>query len=266
MCQLLAMNCKQPASIGFSFEGFRARGGLTDEHKDGWGIAFYRDQQAQVFLDESPAAESQLAEAIYNTNLRSKTIIAHIRKATVGQVKLNNCHPFRRNLWGNDWLFCHNGDLKGFNPFLDDEFLPQGDTDSELAFCYLLQQLKRHVPGGIGDTESLFQWLNHFCETIAAFGTFNIILSNGEWLYSYCSTNLAYVARTFPFSRVTLIDRHLSLDLNDHNSHEDQMIVIATKPLTENENWTLFQPGEARIFKDGELLLERHYAAIKNGA
>ncbi|PUA29607.1 MAG: hypothetical protein B0W54_03255 [Cellvibrio sp. 79] len=257
MCQLLGMSCKQPASIGFSFEGFRARGGLTDEHKDGWGIAYYRDQQAQVILDESPAAESHLAEAIQKNGLKSKTIIAHIRKATVGEVKLNNCHPFQRNLWGSDWLFCHNGDLKGFNPFLDDEFHPEGDTDSEQAFCYLLQQLKCHVPGGINDTTSLFQWLNHFSETIAAFGTFNIILSNGEWLYSYCSTHLSYVERKFPFSKVTLIDREISLDLSEHNSHDDQMIVIATKPLTANEDWKVFQRGEARLFKDGELHLER---------
>lgn len=257
MCQLLGMSCKQPTSIGFSFEGFRARGGLTDEHKDGWGIAFYRDQQAQVFLDEAPAAESRLAEAIYNTNLRSKTIIAHIRKATVGDVKLSNCHPFRRNLWGSDWLFCHNGDLKGFNPRLDGDFIPEGDTDSELAFCYLLQQLNHHLPQGISNASALFQWLNQFSKTVAAFGTFNIMLSNGEWLYTYCSTNLAYVERKFPFSRVTLIDRELSLDLGEHNNQQDQMIVIATKPLTLNENWTVFQPGEARLFKDGELYLEQ---------
>lgn len=257
MCQLLGMNCKRPASIGFSFEGFRARGGRTDEHTDGWGLAFYRNEQAQVFLDESPAAKSHLAAAIHKTDLKSKTIIAHIRKATMGEVKLSNCHPFQRQLWGQDWLFCHNGDLKGFKPLLDDEFQPEGNTDSELAFCYLLQQLKRHLPYGVTSTPALFQWLNHFSETVAAFGTFNIILTNGEWLYSYCSTNLAYVERKFPFSRITLIDCDLSLDLSDHHDREDQVIVIATKPLTANENWTLYRPGEARLFKDGELQLER---------
>lgn len=102
MCQLLGMSCKQPASIGFSFEGFRARGGLTDDHKDGWGFAFYRDQQAHIFLEDSPAAESQLAETIQKTAIKSNTIIAHIRKATVGEVKLTNCHPFHRNLWNRD--------------------------------------------------------------------------------------------------------------------------------------------------------------------
>ncbi|WP_331346111.1 class II glutamine amidotransferase [Cellvibrio sp. UBA7661] len=263
MCQLLGMSCKQPASIGFSFEGFRARGGLTDDHKDGWGLAFYRNQQAQVFLDESPAAESPLAESIQKTDIKSNTIIAHIRKATVGAVKPRNCHPFQRNLWQQDWLFCHNGDLKGFNPPLDDEFQPEGDTDSELAFCFLLQELKRHFPYGADSIDDLFQWLNHLSEIIAAFGTFNIILSNGEWMYTYCSTHLAYVQRQYPFTRVTLIDRELSLDLSQHNNHDDQMVVIATKPLTANEQWTLYQPGEARLFKQGEVYKESKIGNVK---
>jgi uncharacterized protein (DUF486 family) len=41
MCQLLGMNCNVPTDICFSFSGFQARGGATDVHSDGWGIAFF---------------------------------------------------------------------------------------------------------------------------------------------------------------------------------------------------------------------------------
>ena len=41
MCQLLGMNCNVPTDICFSFTGFRKRGGDTDVHADGWGIAFF---------------------------------------------------------------------------------------------------------------------------------------------------------------------------------------------------------------------------------
>lgn len=41
MCQLLGMNCNVPTDICFSLAGFQARGGLTDVHRDGWGIAFF---------------------------------------------------------------------------------------------------------------------------------------------------------------------------------------------------------------------------------
>ncbi|MFM8005787.1 MAG: class II glutamine amidotransferase, partial [Dolichospermum sp.] len=51
MCQLLGMNCNVPTDICFSFEGFSARGGKTDEHSDGWGIAFFEGKGCRIFLD-----------------------------------------------------------------------------------------------------------------------------------------------------------------------------------------------------------------------
>ena len=41
MCQLLGMNCNAPTDVTFSFRGFAQRGGNTDHHEDGWGIAFF---------------------------------------------------------------------------------------------------------------------------------------------------------------------------------------------------------------------------------
>jgi len=145
MCQLLGMNCNTPTDIQFSFEGFAKRGGLTDEHADGWGIAFFEGSAARCFIDHRPASDSPVAELIRNYPIRSYNVISHIRKATVGQVKLQNCHPFIRELWGQAWVFAHNGDLKDFNPNLQGDFLPIGETDSELAFCLLLQTLKTNL-------------------------------------------------------------------------------------------------------------------------
>jgi hypothetical protein len=54
MCQLLGMNSKQPASVQFSLDGFVRRGGETDHHADGWGIAFFADKQCRVFTDSQP--------------------------------------------------------------------------------------------------------------------------------------------------------------------------------------------------------------------
>lgn len=39
MCQLLGMNCAEPTDVTFSFTGFAARGGVTDHHADGFGVA-----------------------------------------------------------------------------------------------------------------------------------------------------------------------------------------------------------------------------------
>lgn len=258
MCQLLAMNCTQPTSIRFSFAGFRARGGRTDEHKDGWGIAFSRPSGFEIYRDELPAAESHLAEHIGSSETKANTIIAHIRKATMGAVRLSNCHPFERKLWGKSWLFCHNGDLKNYAPALTGSYVPEGDTDSEQAFCALLQSLQQQFPEGEPPLAQLFDWLHHASGQIAEQGTFNIMLSNGDWLFTYCSTHLAYVERQYPFARIELIDTATWVDLAAHNSREDRMVVIATTPLTRNEPWQTYQPGQARLFKNGQLAHEKN--------
>jgi len=257
MCQLLGMSCKEPANINFSFEGFRARGGLTDEHKDGWGIAFFRNNSFDVFLDHQPAANSALADEIHSADIKSKTIIAHIRKATVGDVKIANCHPFKRELWGKTWLFCHNGDLKNFAPELNGRYQSEGDTDSELAFCLLLQRLEKEFGAREPESVELFHALDVFAREIESFGIFNIIFSDGELLYTYCSTALAYVERQYPFTTVTLVDKNVSLDLSKHNTQQDKMIVIATKPLTTNESWKVYQHGESIMFSEGSVLHTR---------
>ncbi|WP_347249682.1 class II glutamine amidotransferase, partial [Zoogloea sp.] len=100
MCQLLGMNCNTPTDICFSFAGFQARGGLTDVHGDGWGIAFFEGRGVRVFLDPKASAHSPVAELVRNYPIRSLNVIAHIRKATQGFVSLENTHPFQRELWG----------------------------------------------------------------------------------------------------------------------------------------------------------------------
>ena len=100
MCQLLGMNCNVPTDVTFSFTGFAQRGGKTDHHSDGWGIAFFEDKGLRHFVDHQAAVESPVAELIRRYPIKSKNVIAHIRKATQGVVSLQNCHPFVRELWG----------------------------------------------------------------------------------------------------------------------------------------------------------------------
>ncbi|MFP8968187.1 class II glutamine amidotransferase [Pokkaliibacter sp. CJK22405] len=255
MCQLLGMNCQEPASIRFAFEGFSARGGWTDEHADGWGIAFFEEGGCRLYLDHQPASVSPVAQLIKDYPIKSSTVIAHIRKATYGEVKLRNCHPFMRELWGKYWIFCHNGDLHDYHPKLNDRFTPVGETDSERAFCYVMQNLLERFPNASKDrlpeAAELHDVLTELCGEIRAFGNFNCLLSNGELLFAHCSTNLAYVQRQYPFPRATLIDCEMSMDLSTLNSEHDRMILIATQPLTSDENWHAFTPGQAITFQHG---------------
>jgi len=245
------MNCNVPTDIVFSFTGFAMRGGQTDTHHDGWGIAFFEGAGVRHFVDHQAAVASPIAQLIKRYPIKSKNVIAHIRKATQGQVALENCHPFVRELWGQYWVFAHNGDLKAFAPVLDGAYHPVGSTDSELAFCYILQQLRARFGTQRPATQDLRLALSELTTEIAAFGTFNMLLSSGGELFAHCSTQLVYLVRQFPFDTAQLSDEDVKVDFSQVTTPDDRVAIIVTQPLTTNEQWTAFAPGELKVFIDG---------------
>ena len=255
MCQLLGMNCNVPTDICFSFEGFCARGGKTDEHRDGWGIAFFEGLGCRTFIDVQPSIASPIAELIKNYPIHSTNVIAHIRKATQGEIKLENCHPFRRELWGKYWVFAHNGNLENFSPPAGDFYQPVGETDSERAFCLILNTLRETFPQGKPSLEQLYPVLKTITNSIACQGIFNYLLCDGEHFFAYCSTKLSYIIRQYPFAAAHLIDEDVSVDFQALARLGDQVAIIATTPLTDNEVWTTINAGELLVFQEGAAIL-----------
>jgi glutamine amidotransferase len=249
MCQLLGMNANVPTDVMFSFEGLARR---AVEHKDGFGIAFFEDRGLRTFVDNHSARESPVAELVRRYPIKSDNVIAHIRKATQGRVALENTHPFVRELWGRYWVAAHNGDLKGFQPRLHAAFRPVGDTDSERAFCWLMQELaKSHA--GVPTIDELTLTLRELLPQPAAHGTFNLLLSNGQALWAYCSTKLTFIERAHPFGAATLADDDVTVDFGAHTRPSDRVAVVATEPMTCNEAWRAMQPGQLHAFVDGRL-------------
>ena len=250
MCQLLGLNANTPTDLVFSFTGFAHR---AAEHKDGFGIAFFEGPGLRLFVDHLSATESPVADMIRRYPIRSRHIITHIRKATQGRVALENTHPFMRELWGRYWVFAHNGNLVDFHPKLHANFHPVGDTDSERAFCWLLQELaKNHAR--MPSIPDLTQTLAELVPTIARHGTFNFLLSQGEALWAHCSTKLHYVLRRHPFAAAQLQDADLTVDFADLTTPQDRVAVVVTEPLTCNEDWVALKAGELAVFVDGDRL------------
>jgi predicted glutamine amidotransferase len=247
MCQLLGMNANTPTDVCFSFTGLATR---ADEHKDGFGIAFFEDKGLRHFVDHHGARSSPVAELVKRYPIRSDIVIAHIRKATQGRVALENTHPFVRELWGRYWVFAHNGDLKHFAPRLHGAFRPVGDTDSERAFCWLMQELaKAHA--SVPSVAELTRTLGELLPQPAAHGTFNLLLSNGQALWAHGSTQLHWLLREHPFRSAHLADEDLSVDFAQHTSASDHVAVVATEPLTRDERWQAIAPGTLQVFQHG---------------
>ncbi|MES2741798.1 MAG: class II glutamine amidotransferase [Pseudomonadota bacterium] len=256
MCQLLGMNSSKPAALGFSFEGFAERGGRTGEHKDGWGIAFHGSDGCTLLTDQLPSIDSPLAASLKRAPRKATNVVAHIRKATRGRIASENTHPFVRQLWGKTWSFAHNGDLTTALPEQAGQaspprFVAAGDTDSEQAFCFLLNGLQdrfaRQPPA-----DQLYEAIAEMAAAIARCGSFNFLLSNGELLFAHCSTHLHYVVREYPFTVAQLVDCDISINFSQHNHLDDRIAVIATQPLTSNEAWIAFTPGQLTLFVGGE--------------
>lgn len=127
-----------------------ALGVQSNEHPDGWGVAFYVDGAPHLTRSPTTALGDHLFHRLSGV-VSSETVVAHVRKATQGDNSVLNCHPFQHGRW----VFAHNGDIPGFRArrqALLSEVAPGlrrfvlGDTDSEVFFYLVLTRLSRHGP------------------------------------------------------------------------------------------------------------------------
>jgi len=276
-CQLLGMNAATPTDFNFSFKGFSLRGGTTDIHKDGWGIAFYEGRGMRAFHDSEACSSSPIANLVSSYPMRTHNMLAHIRYATQGKRSLENVHPFHREMWGIQWCFAHNGDAPLFKDLQEDVpwigkikgervYNPVGDTDSERIFCSLLNALKAKFKANLPSLPVLYEYLGILLDEIVSFNKestiLNMILGCGQYTqfcYSYPGARpgsnvwnaLHYVIREPPFRRATLTDCNYAVDFASLNGENDRVAIIATKPLTTNEDWIEFGIGELILFDEG---------------
>jgi len=252
MCQLMAMSANVPTDARFSFSGLVERGGGSDIHRDGWGIAFYRGRGVQEFRDPQPSVDSQVAALVKSQPIKSEVVISHIRQANVGEVCLENTHPFVRELWGRYWVFAHNGQLRGARRKLAlGRFKPVGSTDSEWAFCWLLGQLENQFDGWPRSPKRLGEFVGYCAAQLDQLGVANFLLSDGRALYAHCSTRLHWLTRRAPFGVARLKDIEMEVDFSRETTPHDIVSVIATEPLTVDESWQQLASGDTIIALKG---------------
>lgn len=256
MCELLGMSANVPTDIRFSFAALARRGGATGPHRDGWGIAFYESRGARTFHDPAPSAHSPIAQLVRDYPIKSRVVIAHVRKANRGKVCLENTHPFMRELWGRMWTFAHNGQLRGVKHLRLMHYRPIGTTDSEHAFCWIMDQLRERwieepKPAQIDNAvREAFGYLQ-------TLGVCNALLADGRTLYAHCSKRLCYLTRHAPFGKASLVDEDMEVDFAAETNPRDVVTVIASRPLTKDENWVAVEKGETLVLREGRVSATR---------
>ena len=251
MCELLGMSANTPTDIRFSFTGLMQRGGKTGPHRDGWGIAFYEGKGLREFRDPAPSCDSEIARLICRHPIKSQIVISHIRRANAGNVSLKNTHPFTRELWGRYWTFAHNGQLHGIKKKPLTHYFPVGTTDSEYAFCWMIGQIRERFPKPPQRNSTLKRFIHKLCDELKPLGVFNMLMSDSRYLYCYCTTKLCWITRQAPFNSASLKDAELTVDFAKVTTKNDIVTMIATQPLTHNEQWQIMTPGEMIVFCDG---------------
>ncbi len=149
MCRLFGFKSVLDSQVHRSL--IQADNALADQsmkHPDGWGVAYYRENVPHLIKSTDRAFDDHIFHKVSGV-VSSKTVLAHIRKATQGIHSLINSHPFQ---YGH-WVFAHNGNLKDFDKYraelikhVDPDLRPfiLGTTDSEVLFYLLLTQIKNN--------------------------------------------------------------------------------------------------------------------------
>jgi predicted glutamine amidotransferase len=253
MCELLGLAFNKPISPGLSFRGFRQR---AKRNRDGWGLAAITRTKAWINKEPIRADQSAISQSLRDDpTLAAPLFIGHVRAASRGAVNLKNTHPFARRIKGSDFVFAHNGTLSMDHlKSLDTAAFPvEGSTDSELAMCVLLSWMAQEQVD-----QQNYSLIEDFLEELNVAGNLNLLFSDGSRLYCYHDTGgyngLCWTHRAAPFCRVSLRDEDWEADLPEEKAPDQKGFVIASRKLTDGEDWLNFKPGSLMVFECGEVV------------
>jgi len=180
MCRLYALQATHPTCA--ACELLDAQNALLDQSQQdtrglsnphGWGLAALVDDTTRSVRQVKPADESRKYRE-KALRLEGTTLLAHIRRATVGDPSHANTHPFRRG----SAALIHNGHVPAFEavrPRLLNRLSARhrnsirGTTDSEHVFALLLQLREEHPESPIhAVTRRAVQLLQAWCQEAPA--------------------------------------------------------------------------------------------------
>ena len=245
MCELFALSANAPVDVLLSLSALARHGGDTGPHRDGWGAAFSDGKDFRIFKEASPAWNSPWIECLATHPVRSRTVVAHIRHATRGAIACENTQPFMRELRGLARVFAHNGDLGEARPDADDpaqRYIPVGDTDSEAAFCGLLNA------AATGPASRLpFELFEQFTSAARDKGPANIIYAEHDRLLVHADRRKQANGAIEPpglwmLGRSCVSSSRQSSPVTVGSSDKTIVVLLASVPLT-SEEWVPLSRG-----------------------
>ncbi|GAB6159919.1 class II glutamine amidotransferase [Howardella ureilytica] len=186
MCELFGVSSKYPIKCNEYLRDFFSH---SPNHPHGWGLAILDGEDAQIEKEPKQADKSDYLRERMTAEISGKTVLAHIRYATIGNVTYNNCHPFTgKDITGRRWTLIHNGTIFDYPKLHKYLRMQNGETDSERVFLYILDSINKAViENDALDDESQFNLLNELVTNMAEGNKLNLLFYDGK--YTYVHTN-----------------------------------------------------------------------------
>ncbi len=231
MCELLGASLKKREDLTEYLREFFSH---SNKHPHGWGIAAEKNGELQIEKEPVCANESRMIEGIVERLSPQKNLLAHIRYATVGATRKENCHPFSGcDNSGRRWTLIHNGTIYSGLELMKYLDLQNGDTDSERIFMYLIDKINKALVNKKRlDIRERFELVDSLVCGLSSRNKLNLMIFDGEVLYVHKNMNAT-----------------LSYKQTENG------VILSTQPL-ENEGWRDLPMCRAIAFKDGEKIFE----------
>lgn len=217
---------------------------------DGWGIAAWDGAVPGIVKSTFPAfADRGFAEVA--ESVLSHSVIAHIRAATVGPVAFENTHPFQYG----PWVFAHNGTVHSFEHVRTHLDLgtfgpPEGSTDSETVFLWLVNRMSSHGLSPMQPSDSLARVVDFLHDAVQELvqislragatetPSLNFVLSDGENLAaSRWGNSLYWTYRTGVTDCMVCGSSHCPTADETYRA-----VMVASEPITD-EDWNEIPEG-----------------------
>lgn len=258
----------------------------SEANPDGWGVAYYIGGAPHVVKSVSTAVSDEMFRRVSGV-VTSETVLAHVRKATQGNLNILDTHPFQ---YGS-WVMVHNGNIAKFPEIRAElrERVPKvlrrfilGHTDSELLFYLILGRMAercdlqrrgyplRDLAGAAREAiEIVCELAGEICEDPQAephnnFLTF--VITNGQTMLAHqggkilhCSTHKQHCPErdSCPYFAQEC-ERKVDGGFVSH-------LVFSSEPLLGDNVWDPMRVGEM-IGVDWRMQMERFPAGVAAGS
>lgn len=185
MCELLGISSARKVDCNDLLNPFFSH---ASEHPDGWGLARFYGNSVSLEKEPVSALESVYLKNRLTDEIREDILIAHIRKASVGNLSYQNSHPFaRRDASGRLWTLAHNGTIFE-SPVLEPYAqLQNGSTDSERILYYLVDRINAGGNPGALSAEERFSIVEDVIRSITPKNMVNLLIYDGDLFYVHAN-------------------------------------------------------------------------------